>query len=56
MRLAIARIVRAVHLTRGDQPVQHSVFGQPAHLDRVLDSFGMFRVYLGSEHEGVATL
>ena len=45
----------AVHLARGEQPVEHSIFGQPEHLDRVLDSFRMLLVYLRSQHEGVRT-
>src|ERR1035437_1143332 len=46
----------ALHLARGEEPIEHSVFGQPAHLDRVLDGFGMLHANLGSEHEGVRTL
>src|SRR5208283_5897227 len=36
--------------------IEHSVFGQPAHLDCVLDGFAMLHANFGSEHEGVRTL
>ena len=46
----------AIHLARREHHVEHPVFGQPAHLDRVFDGLGMLSGYFGSEHEGISTL
>src|SRR5215472_1348403 len=47
---------RAIHSTRRQHRVEHPVFRQPAHLDRVLDGLRMLRAHLRPEHERITLL